>query len=305
MSKVIFWIAIVIVIIVGAVYFSSQAPQQDYNQIDIAPKVTAPQISAPVSTTQENNCDSSYPDVCIPSYPPDLDCGEIEYSNFSVTGSDQHGFDGDRDGIGCESATEPLIQSSNPSKDCSGTARCIVGTVTQIIDGDTIKVDEHSIRFALSSAPELDESGGINAREFIKEICPVGSSVIVDEDDKKTQGSYGRIIGIIYCSGMSLNQELVESGLGYVTPGYCAESEFSNELWILKYGCDSSFDTNETTVSETISSNCDPSYPDFCIQSSPPDLDCKDIPQKKFTVLQPDPHRFDGDRDGIGCESSS
>ena len=45
------------------------------------------------------------------------------------------------------------------------------------------------------------------------------------------------------------------------------------------------------------------SYPDFCIPSPPPDLDCKDIPQKRFTVLQPDPHRFDGDKDGIGCES--
>jgi len=49
--------------------------------------------------------------------------------------------------------------------------------------------------------------------------------------------------------------------------------------------------------------SCDPSYPDFCIPPPPPDLDCKDIPQKKFTVLQPDPHRFDGDKDGIGCES--
>jgi micrococcal nuclease len=33
------------------------------------------------------------------------------------------------------------------------------------------------------------------------------------------------------------------------------------------------------------------------------DLDCGDIPQKRFTVLQPDPHRFDGDKDGVGCES--
>ena len=49
--------------------------------------------------------------------------------------------------------------------------------------------------------------------------------------------------------------------------------------------------------------DCNPSYPDFCIPPPPPDLDCKDIPQKRFTVLQPDPHRFDGDKDGIGCES--
>ena len=50
-----------------------------------------------------NNCDSSYPDVCIPPYPPDLDCGEIGFSNFKVVGDDPHGFDRDNDGIGCVS----------------------------------------------------------------------------------------------------------------------------------------------------------------------------------------------------------
>ncbi len=51
----------------------------------------------------ENGCYSSYPDVCILPYPPDLDCGEIRYANFRVVGEDPHGFDGDNDGIGCES----------------------------------------------------------------------------------------------------------------------------------------------------------------------------------------------------------
>jgi endonuclease YncB( thermonuclease family) len=49
------------------------------------------------------NCDSSYPDVCIPPYPPDLDCPDIEFRQFEVRGPDPHGFDGDNDGIGCES----------------------------------------------------------------------------------------------------------------------------------------------------------------------------------------------------------
>ena len=49
------------------------------------------------------NCDSSYPNVCIPPYPPDLDCPDIQYRRFEVRGSDPHGFDGDNDGIGCES----------------------------------------------------------------------------------------------------------------------------------------------------------------------------------------------------------
>lgn len=50
--------------------------------------------------------------------------------------------------------------------------------------------------------------------------------------------------------------------------------------------------------------NCDPSYPDVCIPPPPPDLDCGDIPHRRFRVLAPDPHNFDGnDNDGIGCES--
>jgi micrococcal nuclease len=38
-----------------------------------------------------------------------------------------------------------------------------------------------------------------------------------------------------------------------------------------------------------------------------PDLDCKGIRYRNFRVIynvpNPDPHRFDGDHDGIGCES--
>jgi hypothetical protein len=46
---------------------------------------------------------------------------------------------------------------------------------------------------------------------------------------------------------------------------------------------------------------CDPAYPDFCIPP-PPDLDCPDIGTRGFTVLPLDPHNFDADHDGIGCE---
>jgi hypothetical protein len=36
--------------------------------------------------------------------------------------------------------------------------------------------------------------------------------------------------------------------------------------------------------------NCDPSYPDTCIPSPPPNLNCGDISEKRFQVLPPDPH---------------
>jgi hypothetical protein len=47
---------------------------------------------------------------------------------------------------------------------------------------------------------------------------------------------------------------------------------------------------------------CDPAYPDFCIPPPPPDLDCPDVGTRGFAVLPPDPHHFDADHDGIGCE---
>jgi hypothetical protein len=53
--------------------------------------------------------------------------------------------------------------------------------------------------------------------------------------------------------------------------------------------------------------NCAASYPTVCIPPPPPDLDCDEIPYDDFTVRydvpNPDPHEFDRDRDGIGCET--
>ena len=48
---------------------------------------------------------------------------------------------------------------------------------------------------------------------------------------------------------------------------------------------------------------CHPSYPTVCIPPPPPDLDCGDIPHRNFKVRPPDPHRFDGNGDGVGCET--
>ena len=76
---------------------------------------------------------------------------------------------------------------------CQGTTVCFRGKVTAITDGDTIKVEGNAIRLALISAPDLHESGGINAREFTIQFCPVGSIVIVDEDDGKGKVALGEL----------------------------------------------------------------------------------------------------------------
>ena len=51
-----------------------------------------------------------------------------------------------------------------------------------------------------------------------------------------------------------------------------------------------------------IASNCDPSYPGLCLPSFS-NLDCADVGARQFPVYPPDPHGFDGDYDGVGCES--
>jgi len=201
-----------------------------------------------------------------------------------------------------------LISEKEPtqssSQDCSGNARCITGTVTKIVDGDTIHVDGQSIRFALASAPELSGYRGVESRNFIQTICPVGSDVIVDEDDEQTGESYGRIIGVIYCNGMNLNEELLDADLGYVEDRFCDSSEFASDSWAQKHGCLNILNSDIAVQEfQSIKGQCDPLYPDVCITSSPPDLDCDEIEYRNFRVLQPDPHRFDGDKDGIGCET--
>ena len=121
--------------------------------------------------------------------------------------------------------------------ECSGNARCISGTITRIVDGDTIHVDGQSIRFALSSTPELNEYGGIEAKYFVEQICPVGTEALVDEDDGQTEGSYGRVIGVIYCNGINLNEAVLEEDYAWLASGFCYNSEFSTHTWAQKYGC--------------------------------------------------------------------
>jgi len=216
---------------------------------------------------------------------------------------------------------EPSEQYS--SNDCSGSAGCISGYVTEIVDGDTIKVDGQSIRFALANTPEYGQAGYDQATNFIQAICPMGSAVLVDEDDGQTQRSYGRIIAVVYCNNINLNQAVLEQGFAEISTKFCNVSEFSGESWAQNYGCayeespppkqastppqepkQESTPTQEPKQESTPQQpSCDPSYPDVCIAPYPPDLDCGEISYKNFRVVGSDPHRFDGDGDGIGCES--
>lgn len=134
--------------------------------------------------------------------------------------------------------TLPVVESSeSESQSCSGNAKCLTGIVTKIIDGDTIHVDDQSIRFTLASSPELKGFGGADSRNFIQTICPIGSKVLVDEDDGQSPEGHSRIIGVVYCNDMILNKELLDADLGYLDSRFCNSSEFASASWAQKHGC--------------------------------------------------------------------
>lgn len=50
-------------------------------------------------------------------------------------------------------------------------------------------------------------------------------------------------------------------------------------------------------------SSCDSAYPTVCIPPPPPVLSCFDLEFSQFQVTGSDPHGFDEDNNGVGCES--
>ncbi|MFB5631373.1 MAG: thermonuclease family protein [Nitrosopumilaceae archaeon] len=203
-----------------------------------------------------------------------------------------------------ESPPIPQLPKEEPPKtqetksQCKGTAGCFTDYVTRIVDGDTIHTASKKIRLSLTNTPETYQVGFNEATEFTKSLCPVGSKIIIDQDDLQRVDQYGRILAKVFCGDKVLNSELLYNGHANILTAFCHTSEFSSESWAIRYGCDAPLE-----IKKPIPQSCDPSYPDVCIASPPPDLDCKDIPYKKFKVIGSDPHRFDGDGDGIGCES--
>ena len=174
---------------------------------------------------------------------------------------------------------------------------CVVREVTRVIDGDTLDVEGGlRIRLVLVDAPELSESGGPQARDFLTDLC-LGSLALIDEDDFQIgDDPFGRTLAVVYCDGTNANAALISSGHADTYFRFCSASEFGSQAWS---GCSSSPPPPPPPPAD----DCDPAYPTVCIPSPPPDLNCADIPYRNFRVLPPDPHHFDGDGDGIGCET--
>ena len=100
-------------------------------------------------------------------------------------------------------------------------------TVISIHDGDTMTLDidmgrrlrtDDSIRLYGINAPELSQAGGREARDYLRTLCPIGSTVRL-RTFKNQEDKYGRWLGKVYIvspidndSTICVNDLLVSSG---------------------------------------------------------------------------------------------
>jgi micrococcal nuclease len=211
----------------------------------------------------------------------------------------------------------------------SGFSSCIplnaqseVGKVISVIDGDTIEVliedQTYRVRYIGIDSPETNspetgtETFGPEAAEKNRDLLD-GNEITLVKDTSETD-PYGRLLRYVFVGdlgGVFVNYELVASG-------YASASSYPPDI-----ACDETFSSAERNARSQemglwapvpillptdppvleASGNCETAYPDVCIPPPPPDLDCNDFQFRRFRVLQPDPHNFDRDQDGIGCKS--
>ncbi len=229
------------------------------------------------------------------------------------------------------------------------------GSVTDVVDGDTIKVDGKSVRLIGIDAPEVGQCGYDEATAAMAELVAGKSVTLTAVAGRDDSDQYGRLLRFVDVNGTDAGLREITLGLAVARydgrDGYgvhprqdpyvaadaaaadftCAPAEPTSVPTAqakpapapaapvpapvkhapakpapAKPAPAKPAPTKPTPAPPTgpgTRAQCDPSYPTVCIPSPPPDLDCGDITFRNFPVLPPDPHRFDGDKDGIGCET--
>lgn len=140
--------------------------------------------------------------------------------------------------------SEPEIDPYEDAVQDRSSSAAVSGTVTKIVDGDTLDVDGNRIRLSLVNTPEKGEPGYAEATSFLRHSCPVGTSVAYDLDDGQRQGSHGRMIAKVWCFGhppsmqeQSINYKLVIEDHAEILDRFCSKSEFGRQAWAQESGC--------------------------------------------------------------------
>lgn len=193
-------------------------------------------------------------------------------------------------------------------------AKCIplhqveLATVTKIVDGDTIHVllngKDYKVRYIGIDTPEM--SGDPYAKEAKTQNSKLvsGKQIKMFKDVSEVD-DFDRLLRYVVVGNTFVNYQLVRKGFANAStyPPDVACSDTFAAAQNSAAGANLGLWGLVAIPPAAADQNCDPAYPTVCIPPPPPDLDCKDITFRRFQVLPPDPHHFDRDGDGVGCES--
>jgi micrococcal nuclease len=213
----------------------------------------------------------------------------------------------------------------------TSTGSHLVGTVVEVVDGDTIRVElptgVDTIRIIGIDTPEVvapdrpESCFGKEATAFATEALQ-GKTVTLEIDPTQDERDrFDRLLAHVYVGDELYATEAIENGYGihyvYEVPSTHAAQldaaantarDASVGIWA---ACEGRVDLPLVSVEpvplaepepKPPSGDCHPSY-DPCVPNSDHDLDCKDI-GFQVAVIGPDEYRLDGeDNDGRGCES--
>ncbi len=213
------------------------------------------------------------------------------------------------------------------------------GTVTEVVDGDTIRVDlatgRETVRIIGLDTPEVvhpsqpEACYGAEATAFARRTLE-GQSVGLELDPTQDERDrYDRLLAHVHVGDVLYASEAIDQGFGihyiYEDPSTHAD-EFDAAAEAARSGhrgiwarCDGRVDLPLEDVigsegddsapaatsqpEEPVEAGCHPSYRP-CVPDVAGDLDCGDI-DFPVEVIGPDEYRFDGsDHDGRGCESN-
>ncbi len=201
-------------------------------------------------------------------------------------------------------ATIAIVGGASHDADAAGTT-ATRARVVYWIDGDTVKTTNGVVRLIGMDTPERGEDCYRAATRNARRLAPQGSRIrLVKVLGRDNRDRYGRLLRYVEIpDGRDVGYRQIVRGL--------ADARYDSGVYgthprRARYRrADARFPDRScrpATPPPPPESNCDSSYPDFCIPPPPPDLDCADI-GTSFTVVGADPHNFDSDGDGVGCES--
>jgi endonuclease YncB( thermonuclease family) len=205
-----------------------------------------------------------------------------------------------------------------------------VAVVASVYDGDTLTLrDGRRVRLLQIDTPELGsrECYSRAARTALVALAPPGKNVVLEADPALDRvDRYGRLLRYVKRNGVNVNLELTRRGAaapyfyrgdrgryaGSLMQATRSAKAAKRGLWracprtmLDPFRAVATGQSGPPSQTPLPSGKCDPNYAEGCVPPYPPDLDCADIRAMGIApvrVIGSDPHRLDGDGDGLGCE---